>query len=233
MASAMKVYIGQTKSRKWLRKPSELGFGEMTCRPALMPKRLPFALDNGAYSDWVHHRVFDESAFVEHVELVMLAGFRPDFIVVPDIVAAGLESLRFSLEWLPRLKPLVGNIPLYLAVQNGMTEQDIWPHLGSIQGLFVGGTDPWKKATVGSWVQLAHENGLLCHMGRAGTFGKVSLALEVGVDSIDSSLPIMSQQFFDDFLAALRGEDKPLKGSKPSQHPCKKQLDLWNSLDQQ
>jgi hypothetical protein len=228
----MKIYIGQTRSRRWLRKLSELGFGEMTCRPALMPKRLPFALDNGAYSDWVNQRRFDEAAFIEHVELVLLAGFRPDFIVVPDIVAGGLKSLHFSLEWLPRLKPLVGNVPLYLAVQDGMTHDDVWPHLSSIEGLFVGGTNKWKQATVGSWVKLAHESGLLCHMGRAGTFGKVSLALEVGVDSIDSSLPIMSQQFFDDFLAALTGEDKPQKNSKAFQHTHNKQLDLWNSSDQ-
>ena len=218
----MKVYLGQTRSRRWLRRLCELGFGEMTCRPALMPKRLPFALDNGAYGDWVHKRTFDEVAFLEHVELVLLAGFRPDFIVVPDIVAAGVESLRFSLDWLPRLKPMVG-APLYLAVQDGMTRDDVWPHLGLVSGLFVGGTDPWKKATVGAWTQLAHEHGLLCHLGRAGTYGKVRLAIEVGVDSIDSSLPLMSQQFFNDFLAALRGEAKPTKYSK------RRQLDLWSS----
>jgi hypothetical protein len=223
MASAMKVYLGQTRSRKWLRKLCEYGFGEMTCRPALMPKRLPFALDNGAYSDWVNKRPFDGAAFIEHVELVMMAGFRPDFLVVPDIVAAGLESLHFSIEWFPGLRPLVGNVPLYLAVQDGMSHENVRPHLGLFEGIFVGGSDLWKKATVEGWVKLAHEYGLLCHLGRAGTFGKVRLALEVGVDSIDSSLPIMSQKFFDDFLAALRGENKPQKQSDS------KQLPLWGN----
>jgi hypothetical protein len=198
-----------------------------------MPKRLPFALDNCAYGDWVHQRAFSEAAFLEHVELVLLSGFRPDFIVIPDIVAEGMESLRFSLDWLPRLKPMVGDIPLYLAVQDGMTLEDVRPHLLSMQGLFVGGTDIWKKATVASWAKMAHENGLLCHMGRAGTFGKVRLALEVGVDSIDSSLPLMSQQFFADFFAALCGEDKPLKSPKTSPGSKQKQLDLWNFSDQQ
>jgi hypothetical protein len=208
----------------WLRRFGALGFGEMTCRPALMPKRLPFALDNGAYGDWVHQRSFDEGAFLEHVELVLLSGFRPDFIVIPDIVAAGMESLRFSLDWLPRLKPIVGSIPLYF---------DVRPHLLSVQGLFVGGTDLWKKATVATWVKLAHENGLLCHLGRAGTFGKVRLALEVGVDSIDSSLPLMSQQFFADFFAALCGENKPHKSPKMSPGSKQKQLDLWKFSDHQ
>jgi hypothetical protein len=226
MASAMKVYIGQTRGKKWLRKLSERGFGEMTCRPALMPKRLPFALDNGAYSDWVHKRDFDEAAFLEHVELVLLAGFRPDFLVVPDIVAGGLESLRFSLSWLPRLSPLVGNVPLYLAVQDGMVPEDIWPHLSLVAGIFVGGTNEWKKATVGDWVHLAHENNRRCHLGRAGTFCKVKLALEVGVDSIDSCLPIMSQHFFNAFISAL--EEAP----KTTRYPKKKQLDLWSSQNQ-
>jgi hypothetical protein len=229
----MKVYLGQTRSRTWLRKLCALGFGEMTCRPALMPKRLPFALDNGAYGDWVHKRVFNEAAFLEHVELVLLSGFRPDFIVIPDIVAARLESLRFSLDWLPRLKPMVGDVPLYLAVQDGMSQDDVRPHLLSVGGIFVGGTDPWKKATVAGWAKLAHENDLLCHLGRAGTFGKVRLALEVGVDSIDSSLPLMSQQFFADFFAALCGEDKPLKIPKTPSVSKQKQLDLWNFSDQQ
>jgi hypothetical protein len=218
----MKVYVGQTRGKRWLRKLAEHGFGEMTCRPALMPKRLPFALDNGAYSDWTNHRDFDEGAFIEHVELVMMAGFRPDFVVLPDIVAGGLESLRFSLSWLERLKLLAKNVPLYLAVQNGMSASDVWPHLISVQGLFIGGTNEWKKATVGGWSQLAHENGLQCHMGRAGTFGKVCLALEAAVDSIDSCLPIMSQYFFDAFLAALRGEPQPT-----AVKTTKQQLSLW------
>lgn len=219
----MKVYIGQTRGRRWLRKLCEQGFGEMTCRPALMPKRLPFALDNGAYSDWVHQRPFDEAAFLEHLELVLLAGFVPDFLVIPDIVAGGLESLCFSLSWLERLKPLVGNIPLYLAVQDGMREADVAPHLSLLGGIFVGGTNFWKKTTVGAWTRVARENGLCCHMGRAGTFGKVRLALEVGVDSIDSSLPVMSQYFFDAFLAALRGEKPP----SPVTTTQRKQLSLW------
>ena len=85
---------------------------------------------------------------------------------------------------------------------------DVRPHLLAFEGLFVGGTDPWKKATVASWVKLAHENNLLCHLGRAGTYNKVKLAKAAGVDSIDSSLPLMSQQFFAEFLAALRDEPK-------------------------
>jgi hypothetical protein len=204
----------------WLRKFGALGFGEMTCRPALMPKRLPFALDNGAYGDWVHKRVFNDAAFLEHVELVLLSGFRPDFIVIPDIVAAGLESLRFSLDWLPILKPMVGDVPLYLAVQDGMTLDEVRPHLLSVGGIFVGGTDPWKKSTVATWAELAHENNLLCHLGRAGTYNKVKLARAVGVDSIDSSLQLMSQRFFSEFLAALRSDPHPNKTG------CG-QLSLW------
>jgi hypothetical protein len=154
-----------------------------------MPRRLSFALGNGP-TETGFISDFDEAAFRDHAELVLMAGFNPDFIVVPDIVAAGLESLRFSLKWLPKLQSTVGDVPLYLAVQDGMSEDDVRPL--SFDGLFVGGTDPWKTTT-SSWVKLAHENNLLCHLGRAGAYNKIKLAKAARVDSIDSSLPLMGK----------------------------------------
>ena len=79
----------------------------------------PFALDNGA---WSYHarglRVgcripFDESAFMRAVE--KSAGIE-DWIVVPDIVEGGTESLEYSKTWIPKLSGKT----LLIAVQDGV-----------------------------------------------------------------------------------------------------------------
>src|SRR5687767_1256470 len=96
----MRIYLGQTRSRKLIAELAALGFGECVSRvDCLPPRRLPWFLDNGAFSDWLSGRAFDDEAFLskfcsEHVDACP-----PDFVVCPDRVATGLESLAFSLQW--------------------------------------------------------------------------------------------------------------------------------------
>lgn len=54
-----------------------------------------------------------------------------------------------------------------------------------------------------AWTDLAHELGLLCHVGRVGGAKRVRWAREIGADSIDSSLPLWSRENLRVFLAAL------------------------------
>src|SRR5206468_273416 len=80
-----------------------------------------------------------------------------EFIVAPDVVAAGLDSLRLTEAWLPRLEG-VGQRRL-VAVQDGMAVGDVRGLLGPAVGVFVGGTVPWKLATMRAWGRLARERG--------------------------------------------------------------------------
>jgi hypothetical protein len=112
-----------------------------------------------------------------------------DFVVVPDRVGAGLESLEFSLMWKNRL---IG-CRLALAVQDGMTPDDInaddWDYI------FVGGTPEWKWQTVEDWVKFAHDHDLRCHVGQVGTLSRMEYCRLIGVDSIDSTNFVRNDDF--------------------------------------
>lgn len=206
----VRVYIGQSRAAAWIRTLESYGFGEMTVREEVPPRRKPWAFDNGAFKDWTAGRVFDATKYERAMEKVAAVTTPPDFVVVPDLVAQGRESLDFSLCWVPRLRKM--GRPLYLVLQDGMTEemlaQDGAPE--EFDGLFVGGSLEWKLRTTPQWVRFAHARGLKLHVGRMGTEARVRAALRWGVDSIDSCLPLWSEgnlrRFLRGFVASPSAE---------------------------
>ncbi len=142
----------------------------------------PFALDNGAWSAFQQGRPFDEIAFARAVEV---AGGHEDWIVLPDIVAGGLPSLDFSLSWVGRLAAR----RCLLAVQDGMEEHHVLPHVGHLHGLFVGGSTAWKLTMMQRWGRFAHAHNLWCHVGRVNTARRIRMCLDAGMDSFDGTSP--------------------------------------------
>jgi len=195
------AYVGQTRSRDLIAQLAEHGIGECTVRGELPPRRRPWFFDNGAFRDFTAGRAFDREAFERDVARIREELLAPDFLVLPDVVAGGRASLDESLAWAPRLE---GVGPLYLAVQDGMSEDDVRPVLGNVAGVFVGGSTEWKLATAAAWRALAHAHGRRLHVGRVGSMRRVAWArLEVRADSIDSCLPLWSAQKLDRFVRAL------------------------------
>lgn len=229
----MKVYIGQTRSGALVQRLSELGFGEMTVRGELPSYRGPYAFDNGVYRDWTagvpweggipmkdgvptrKSPIHPEGEWVADINWLdenLLGGgiegavlWPPDFIVAPDRVAGGLDSLRMSAGFAYELRWWGWN-EVALAVQDGMTPRDVDPVRNLFSVIFVGGSGDWKLATAETWVKYAHDHGLRCHIGRVGTVKKVAWAKRIGADSIDSCLPLWSTEKLDAFVAAVRGE---------------------------
>lgn len=208
----MVVYVGQTRSRKLIARLTELGFGECCNRGEYPPRRRPFFLDNGAFSDWKNGRDFDGAAFWFDLLCALADPCPPDFVVCPDRVATGLASLAFSRHWLElcesRLRALRSWVVLaaprwYLAVQDGMSADDVRAAFDGFSGIFVGGTLEWKLRTGEQWVRLAHELGVKCHVGRVGTARRVRWAARIGADSIDSALPLWSKENLAVFIDAL------------------------------
>jgi hypothetical protein len=97
----MRVYVGQTGSRVLTRQLAAAGIGECPVRgePA---RRQPWFYDNnGAYSDYQHGRDFNVTQYVRDLRRIARWPIRrPDFIVLPDIVAGGAASLAESQAWL-------------------------------------------------------------------------------------------------------------------------------------
>jgi hypothetical protein len=141
-----------------------------------------YALDNGAWTAFQQGAPFDFRSFER---LLIALGSKADWCVVPDIVQGGAESLAFSMSWLPRV---LDACPVaLLAVQDGMTEDDVASLLGPRVGLFVGGSTSWKLATLAAWSRLAKDAGTICHVGRVNTARRVSACVAAGVTSFDGT----------------------------------------------
>lgn len=147
----------------------------------------PWGFDNGAFKDWCDKVPFNEKRYMQALERARNAP-TPYLAVVPDLVGRGAESLNFSLRWIAK-QSLYPDWPWYLALQDGMTQEDVRPIVGLFAGLFLGGTDAFKK-TAAEWCEFAHAHGLKFHYARAGTERKIRHAITIGADSLDSSFPL-------------------------------------------
>lgn len=200
------AYVGQTRSRALIQRLISEGIGECTTRGEVPPRRVPWFFDNGAFKDYRAKRDFDCAAYLRALKRVQQSGITPpDFAVVPDIVAGGMRSLMFSELWRETCRAALPGVPLYLAVQPGQDYGAVAACVqsGGYAGLLVGGDVEWKLATGAKWRALTRTLGIACHVGRVGTNNRVLWARRIGVDSIDSSLPLWSKESLKRFLDAL------------------------------
>ena len=208
----MKIYLGLvsrgSKKAKEIRKE---GWGVVVVpelRKKFCPETFPlYFVDNGAFVFWKRGLPFNEKPFLEtleHVaEIVEEGRTPPSFVVVPDLVAQGLKSLDFSINWLEKLKREFPQFSYALALQDGMTPEHVEPVMDEFDWLFVGGTLEWKVKTGELWVKFAHSHNRKCHIGRVGTAKRVCWARRIGADSIDSALPLFSKEKFEAFRRVL------------------------------
>lgn len=167
----------------------------------LPPRRKPWALDNGAFRAW---RAGKEPDFAQFEQALGQAG-DADFVVAPDLPAAGEASLALSLSWASKIHQKA-----YLAAQDGMSLAAIEAALPHFAGLFVGGTLFWKLKHGPALVELAHRLGKPCHIGRCGTARRIRWAHAIGADSIDSSLPLWSEGQLSRAVDAVDTADRQL-----------------------
>jgi hypothetical protein len=147
------------------------------------PSGFRFAIDNGAWRSYMQKVPFDYDRFAH---LVDQHGAAADFVVIPDIVCGGNDSLEFSLSWLHRLR---GIRLLLLPVQDGMHADQIGAVLRHHDGLgiFLGGSTEWKLQTMYGWGMVAHALSCYYHIGRVNSRRRIRLAHEAGANSIDGT----------------------------------------------
>lgn len=183
------VLLGDTRSRKLIAAMRSLGWGRLFVASRPAPVRgEPWAIDNGVFGAWKRGTPWDERPFLRNIEAA--DGLpAPLFGVLPDIVGGGLESLRRSVSWLPRLP---ASWRWILPVQDGMRADDVAATFADgVGGLFLGGTDAFK-ATAPQWSRLAHDRGRWFHFARVSTANRLRLAHEVASDSVDTTQPLWS-----------------------------------------
>lgn len=179
----MMAYASRTGTRKNLAALRAAGW-RLLLSPAgvLRTEGFTYALDNGAWSAYQQNRAFDVQAFND-----ALRRFGPaaDWVAVPDIVMGGIESLKFSIEWLPSVLRLA-KLAL-VPVQDGVTARMMQPIVGSRVGIFVGGSTEWKESSLPMWRDLKQATGCYLHVGRVNTARRIHLCSAANADSFDGT----------------------------------------------
>jgi hypothetical protein len=142
----------------------------------------PYCLDNGAWGCHQRGEGFNAEAFVWALERI---GTGADWVVAPDIVGAGLASLRLTEAWLPRIV----HPKVLIAVQDGMSPEDVAPMLNSGRGIFLGGSTEYKLQSMPMWGRFARQAGVHFHVARVNTIRRLRACQSAGADSIDGSKP--------------------------------------------
>ena len=169
----------------------------VSARGMVRSEGFAYAIDNGAWTaflEWKNGKAasnfLDLAAFEKAVAKL---GNGADFIVAPDIVEGGLDSLELSLSWVRRLRRRrqLRGVRLMIAVQDGMERGQmlgrIKRSIGPATGIFVGGSDLFKETTLALWVGIARPRGAQVHVGRVNTARRIRLCAAAGVDSLDGS----------------------------------------------
>jgi len=156
-----------------------------------------------------------EDVFMSSISEAYSVGLKLDFIACPDIVAGGVESLEFSMEWAEGRLRTARN--LALVVQDGMTTRDVsrFLPLPQFSHIFIGGTKEWKWPVAGEWCDFAHKNRKKAHIGQCGRLEYLRAAKRVGADSVDSTSFVRNQswEIIDEFRSGSQMEIGGLRDS--------------------
>ena len=144
----------------------------------------PFALDNGAYGCFLRKEPFRSAEFNAMVEQL---GRFADWVIAPDIVGGGLASLQKSLTW----RHSYNQSKVLLAAQDGISPNDLAPHLDEETGIAVGGSTRFKIETLPLWSRLAAFKNCYLHVLRVNTRQRLAACSVAKADSIDGTSATM------------------------------------------
>lgn len=180
----MICYASRTGTKRNLAALRAAGWGLLVSRAGAWRTEgfTNYILDNGAWSDFQAAREFDGESFERLIDKL---GADAAWIVLPDIVAGGLSSLELSLRWSNRCLSVCPMV--LIAVQDGMTEDDVSPFVGQNVGVFLGGSTPWKIANMERWGAFCRRKGIYYHVARVNSVKRMAMAVAFGADSIDGT----------------------------------------------
>jgi len=150
---------------------------------------LPYALDNGAFTCWdMRGNVFDQDKWNAlendwHRLLVwsQTQPFDPRWAIVPDVPGDTEATLRQWKEYASIVQSC--KIPLAIAVQNGMTKNDVRDLSPEPDVVAVGGTTEWKWEHVEYWARCFKR----VHVLRCNSPEKLHYLSALGIESCDGT----------------------------------------------
>jgi hypothetical protein len=216
------AYASRTGTRSTLAALREAGWRLLVSAAGeLRTEGFQYALDNGAWSAYQRGDRFDESAFLLALNKL---GRDADFVVLPDIVSGGEQSLDLTFRWMQRVYRATERV--LISVQDGHEPWQIDELLGPRVGVFVGGSTGWKLATTPRWAAVARAKSSWCHVGRVNTKRRIALCGAAGALSFDGTSVVQYPSTIDRLdratrRATLQGGLAFDDGLVPDdQHPC-------------
>jgi hypothetical protein len=167
-----------TTLREWANKGYAIGnlFSPSSRKTA--PNNI-YCLDNGAFICYKNQQEFDFDYYFAFIDRWMLRNnSKPEWIIVPDTVGDKKKTLENWNKYEPELRRY--NVPLAIAVQDGMTKEDI-PKTADV--IFVGGTTQWKIETIPYWAI----NFNRVHVGRVNDWRRLWFCYKHGIESVDGT----------------------------------------------
>ncbi len=168
----------------------------------------PYALDNGAFSCWdMRENKFDDEKWDgtktliervggESVETMPEGMFdkwkrllfwaqcqeqKARWAIVPDVIGDGTRTLERWEEYAPIVQE--SRIPLAIAVQDGMTRDDVRSLTIQPEVIAIGGTTEWKWKTVEMWARSFPR----VHLLRCNSPTKLYELEAMGIESCDGT----------------------------------------------
>jgi hypothetical protein len=149
----------------------------------------PFALDNGAFSCWdMRENKFDEEKWqsmeFDWKALLLWAdttGMPVRFCIIPDYIGNAQETIKKWEYYAPKVKEM--GFPLAIAVQDGMTRDDVKALTPRPDVIAIGGTTEWKWETVEVWARAFPR----VHLLRCNMPDKLDYLMQLGIESCDGT----------------------------------------------
>lgn len=147
----------------------------------------PYFVDNGAFKAHADGEQWSPEPFFSRLaEIEDRMPRDPDFVVLPDIYQDGLVSLARSAKYADMVDSY--DVPYYLPVQDELEHVEgavrAAIELGA-SGVFIGGSDAFKKEYADQFCMTAHDYDLRAHIGKPGP--RLTWARDVGADSVDTA----------------------------------------------
>jgi hypothetical protein len=181
----MRVYLGGM-SRPELKKARQLApshvFGVTWTPHDRRLSQIPFFIDNGAFTS-----SFDPEEWISLLDDVKDYSYRPDFVVLPDVLNDAVGTLERHREWASEV--IDRDLRVASVVQPGMaveTQIRLADRIGA-DFVFLGGATRWQRSHGHEIIEQAHDRGLCVHIGNPSGKDGFTWAYKAGADSVDTS----------------------------------------------
>jgi hypothetical protein len=139
-------------------------------------------VDNGAYTS-----SFDPDEWIELLDDLADYNYRPDFVVLPDVLNDAEGTLERHREW--EAEVFDRGFSAAAVIQPGLpvkTQIALADRIGA-DFVFLGGAVRWKRAHGSEIVEEAHQRDLSVHVGNPSGADGFEWAYRIGADSCDTS----------------------------------------------